>query len=921
MIVTAIVGVVASAALTVLVARETAKIEETEFNNSAEDRRADIQFGIDGYIKSLTAVGVFLQVTNMNIDRVKLWHIAETLRRINPGTLDVAPAVRVTKAERAAFETRMRAQGRTDFQIREMDATDRLVAADERDEYFPTLTVETPSGTGAADGSDAAADPISRQLLARARDENRIVTALPRKLLIGGLGFNIWAPVFRFDSATDTLEDRRKNLIGYAAVTIRIDQMFGSILRASADNPVDIYIADPDAASGDRLIYWDSWQGRQTRADIPAEAALLAGLHWDGKIAIGNRQWRMIVTPAVPLGGGLWGLQALSVLAIGITLTIMIMSYLLVSRHRTLRLELLMSNLRETADELAESESKFRTILKTAADGILVADIQSRKFIEGNPSIVKMLGYSQAELARLELSDIHRLEDMPAIYESFEKLAKGEIKIATDIPVRRKNNSVFFADITTAPLKLGGRQCQVGFFRDVTERRQNAEIITHRAHHDSLTGLVNRQVFLEKVNEAIDRANRGEKAFAILFLDLDHFKDVNDTLGHPTGDELLRSVANRLLKCLRTTDIVTRFGGDEFAVLLTFVGGSDEAGMLATKLIDVVGEPVILGGNSIPVTTSIGISLYGTDSNDAETLMTHADLALHRAKADGRGRYSFFTEEMDKEVRTRVALIGELRDAIKSNQLFVVYQLQVNDETGVIIGVEGLVRWQHPERGVLSPAEFIEVAESSGLIVGLGDWVLHNVCRQARLWLDSGIDLASISVSLNISPLQFKEPLELKANIERILSETGLPPAILELELTEMTLMAAGQSTHNVLSDLRKMGIRIAIDDFGTGYSSLSYLIRYPVDRIKIAQEFMLNLTSDPASKVIVKSTIGLAHDLGLQVIAEGVETQEQLDLLRSWNCHLIQGYYYARPLSAEAMEVHLRRGTMASSRALSMPS
>ncbi len=561
---------------------------------------------------------------------------------------------------------------------------------------------------------------------------------------------------------------------------------------------------------------------------------------------------------------------------------------------------------------LAESESKFRTILETAADGILVADLQSRKFVEGNPSIAKMLGYSQAELATLDLSDIHRPEDMPAVNEAFEKLTKGEIKIAIDIPVRRKNSSVFFADITTASLMLAGRECEVGFFRDATERLQNERIITHQAQHDSLTGLINRQFFLEKINEAIVRGVRGEQAFAVLCLNLDHFKDVNDSQGHPIGDELLRSVANRLRKCLGMTDAVARLGGDEFAVLLTFVGYPGEAGIRASKLIDAVSEPVTLKGNSVSITASIGISLYGTDADDAETLLAHADLAMHRAKAEGRNRYSFFTEEMDKEVRARVGLIGELKTAIKKDQLLVFYQPQIDNDTGAIIGVEGLVRWQHPKRGLLSPAEFIEVAESSGLIVDLGDWVLRDACRQARLWLDGGIALDSISIAINISPLQFDSPLELKANIERILSETGVPPTILELELTEMTLMAAGHAIYNVLTDLREMGIRIAIDDFGTGYSSLFYLIRYPVDRIKIAQEFMLKLTDDPSSMIIVKSTINLAHDLGLNIIAEGVENKEQLDLLKSWNCNQVQGYYYSRPLSAEAMTAHLLRGTMA---------
>jgi diguanylate cyclase (GGDEF)-like protein len=443
---------------------------------------------------------------------------------------------------------------------------------------------------------------------------------------------------------------------------------------------------------------------------------------------------------------------------------------------------------------------------------------------------------------------------------------------------------------------------------EVAERQKNEEQILQMARHDTLTGLANRRSFVEAVKQAILHAQRGP-GFAVLYLDLDRFKDVNDTLGHPVGDRLLQAVSERLRECLRATDLVARFGGDEFAVLAADIDDPADVGILADKLLKVFARPFLIEGNEIRAGTSIGIDVYGPTSNTAELLLSHADVALYRAKTEERGTYRFFTDEMDVEVRSRVVLDGEMQQALARREFFLVYQPEVNLETGRITGIEALVRWQHPARGIVGPDAFVPAAEKNGLIVPLTRFVLEEACRQAREWLEAGIALPVVAV--NLSAVCFKRPVELTNDIDAALTEIGLSPELLEVELTETALMHTARDHMEVLRALRERGVRVAIDDFGTGYSSLDYLRRFPVDRIKIAQDFVADIDGLPGNAVIVRAAIDLAHALNIHVVAEGVETEEQLKLLREWRCREAQGFYFAGPLPAPAVEPLLRRGVI----------
>ncbi len=573
---------------------------------------------------------------------------------------------------------------------------------------------------------------------------------------------------------------------------------------------------------------------------------------------------------------------------------------------------------KRSEEELQFANTLLKTEIEASPDGILVVDVD-RKVTSINQRFVDMWG-----LPSLAMEDRHDDETLAAVAGAVKgrEYFVERVEYLYDHPDENGDDELDLIDGRTIDRRTAALRTpaetylgRVWYFRDISDRKRAEALAIRMAHDDVLTGLANRSVFVEALARSIAAANGGKKGFAVIYLDLDHFKDVNDTLGHPAGDELLRNVADRLRANVRAGDTVARFGGDEFAVVVTDVGEPADAALVADKLIKALAQPFSVHGNDIRSGASIGIDLYGPGAAEAETLLSHADVALYRAKAEGRGGYRFFTDAMDRDVRTRVTLGAELRTAVAEGQLFLVYQPQVEIETGRITGLEALVRWNHPERGVVFPDSFIPVAESSGIIVPLGRWVLSAACRQGKGWLDAS--LAPVRIAVNVSGAQFKMPLELEATIAAILQETGLPPHLLEIELTETVLMEITLEHSSVLERLRSGGVSIAIDDFGTGYSSLGYLRRFPVDRLKIAQDFVRDLTTVPGQAAIAKAMIGLARDLGINVIAEGVETHEQLDALKRWGCAEIQGYYFAEPLGVAEITHILHRGGVFRSRSV----
>jgi len=453
-------------------------------------------------------------------------------------------------------------------------------------------------------------------------------------------------------------------------------------------------------------------------------------------------------------------------------------------------------------------------------------------------------------------------------------------------------------EITVTPIHDhdGTSTGAVVVFRDVSVARATSLEMTHLAQHDFLTDLPNRMLFNDRLKQAISLAVRQSKQLAVMFVDLDHFKKINDSLGHGVGDKLLQSVAERLVTCVRRTDTVSRMGGDEFVVLLSQVENGEDAAVSARKILRALALPHIIDNKSLDVNVSIGVSTYPSDGPDAESLMNKADTAMYEAKQHGRNTYQFFRRDMQARLADRQQLERDLRYALGRNEFLLHYQPKFNLKTGNITGVEALIRWEHPQRGLVPPAQFVPVAEECGLILPIGRWVLLEACRQARAWTDIGLGI--LPVAVNVSALEFGDK-DFVSGVRAALIATGVEPPNLELELTESVLMHDAESTVRTLGALKAMGVQLAIDDFGTGYSSFTYLRRFPVDALKLDQSFVQEITADPEDATIVDAMINIGKSLKRRVIAEGVETRAQLNFLQRHGCAEGQGYYFSRPVIA----------------------
>jgi diguanylate cyclase (GGDEF)-like protein len=549
---------------------------------------------------------------------------------------------------------------------------------------------------------------------------------------------------------------------------------------------------------------------------------------------------------------------------------------------------------RET--ELARQNMRFEAAIDHMSQGLCMFDAQqeliicNRRFanLYGLPPELVVPGTTLMDILRYRLA------------HGFEPKGGGEayIRRRLELATGRQDalDTVELADgrvisVIHHPLPDGG---WVSTHEDVTEQRRTEARIRHLARHDALTDLPNRMQFRERMENAVDLVASGHLV-AVLFIDLDHFKSVNDLYGHGVGDTVLKHVSQRLLASCRETDIVARLGGDEFAVLQTSLGSPQDAAALAERIVRTMGIPLRVHGQEIILGASVGIAVAPDDGRDAETLMKNADLAAYRAKADGRGAYHFFEPGMDAALQERLAFEMELRGALTRNELALVFQPLYNVSDNRISGVEALLRWNHPERGVVTPDRVIPAAEKSGLISPIGEWVLREACLMASTWPEH------VSIAVNVSPVQFIHR-NLIRHVKDALRISGLDPKRLDIEVTESALLADNEMTLGMLSELRRLGVRISLDDFGTGYSSLGYLRAFPFDKIKIDRSFVHDLASRNDSLAIIKAVIALGRSLGISTTAEGVETEEQFDLVRLEGCTEVQGYIFSPPLPASAI-------------------
>jgi diguanylate cyclase (GGDEF)-like protein/PAS domain S-box-containing protein len=557
---------------------------------------------------------------------------------------------------------------------------------------------------------------------------------------------------------------------------------------------------------------------------------------------------------------------------------------------------------RVAEENLFMEKERAQVTLNSIGDAVLTTDTL------GNVTYLNlvaeaMTGWAHDEALGRPITEVFHIVDgttrlaaaNPMLRAIGENMAVG---LATNSVLIRRDGSESAIEDSAAPIHNRDGQVTgaVIVFHDVSESRAMALEMAHLAQHDFLTGLPNRLLLTERFSHAIGLAQRHKKQVGLLFLDLDNFKHINDSLGHAVGDLLLQSVANRLVECVRTTDTVCRQGGDEFVILLAEIGQPQDAAHVAETLRAALDMPHLIDGHELHISLSIGISVYPDDGTHVDTLMQNADTAMYHAKASGRNNYQFFRADMNTRAVRRLFVESSLRRALKRGEFLLHYQPKIDLASGAMTGAEALLRWQDPDLGLVMPAQFVPIAEDNGLIVPVGRWVLREACRQIQAWLDAG--LPAVPVSVNISAAEFRHEGFLEG-VAQILKETGLAPHYLELELTESILMHDVESSASVLEALKAMGVQLAIDDFGTGYSSLSYLKRFPIDTLKIDQSFVRDIATDADDATIVAAVIGMGRNLKQRVIAEGVETQEQLEFLQARHCDEGQGFHFSHPVSA----------------------
>ena len=549
----------------------------------------------------------------------------------------------------------------------------------------------------------------------------------------------------------------------------------------------------------------------------------------------------------------------------------------------------------KTEQKLRESEEKYRAIVRQISEGIILVDPITKQIVEANNAYCTLVGYQSEELTSLTIYDLIATD--PEIHDSIIELIRHRgLNLTQESLHRHCNRSLVNVEVNISSIYYGVKEFICYAVTDVTQRKLAEDMLRYQACHDSLTELANRNFFNERLTDAIADAQKSNAKLAVIFIDLDRFKNINDTLGHDIGDLFLQQVACKLKNCLGKNDLIARWGGDEFTILLPSIHSKKVINQVADTILEAFQKPLQILDYQLYCHLSMGIAIYPQDGSKAETLVKNADTALYRSKEQGGNDYQYYIHSMSARKKELLQLESYLYEAIKFNQLHLYYQPQINFKTRELIGMEALIRWHHPQLGTVSPNDFIPLAEQTGFISAIGKWALFNACRQNKKWQDLG--LPPIKISVNISPRQCQ--LELLSLLREILYQTQLPPQYLELEITENSIIVHPELTKNILQEVRQMGVGISMDDFGTGYSSLGYLKKFPFQTIKIDQSFVRELKNETEDLAIISAVVTLGKGFDLQIIAEGVETSEQLKLLTNSGCFIVQGYLFSHPLSTD---------------------
>ena len=907
-------GLAATAVLTVAVSRLEYDNKALAFEQGTGVRVAALRQGMDDAVEVLNVTNQ-LFTTVQPVTRAQFHDFTTPLLQRNPYIRAFNFHRVVEDSERAAVEAELR-QFQPDLVLREMQDGKR-VTAPKRPRYNVVDYLEPMQGNEAALGLNVSEYRQVSEALARAQASGRAaVTGLLRIAQAPGApSFEVLMPVYA----------QGGKLLGDTAAVIYVPTLVKAALARAGlldDHSIQLRFYAGGRADPAHLVY-------ASRDDVAAEAPMqLLSAGYTGRslttFTVGGQSWSVeaIAAPSLWLADHL---GSTLLLAGGVLSTLLLCAFVQAAgerarkvqelvRERTADLKLTNQRLiddvlarKRTEKALQESEQRFRQLVAMSSDWYWEQDEEFR-FTHVTGDFTEKSGIAtERVLGRRRwdhvpaLTDTELGRDHIATLEAHEPFRNLEYRVVDD------NGDERWFCINGQPTfdETGRFTGYRGTGSDITARKVTEQRVHHVAQHDVLTGLPNRSLLQDRLGQAVAYATRSGHQVWVMLIDLDRFKFVNDSMGHKAGDVLLMTVAARLRSSLRDTDTVARLSGDEFVVILSEHHDQPLTPDIVQRVMDSVAQPVMLGTKEFFVTCSIGVAAFPSDGTPSENLIEHADIAMYRAKKLGRNNFQFYTPAMNEESLERVRIESALRNALERNEFVLHYQPQVDLQTGRIVGMEALIRWKHPELGMVPPSRFVGIAEDTGLIVPIGAWVMRTACAQNKAWQDAG--LGKLRVAVNLSARQFSAA-DLLPGIEAVLNDTGLDPSCLELELTESLFMSDVTPAVELLHRMKSLGVNLSIDDFGTGYSSFSYLSRFPIDVLKIDRSFVNDITHDANDAAIVASIIALAHNLRLSVIAEGVETAEQLDYLRHQGCDEMQGYYFSKPLPAHEFEQLLRQ-------------
>ncbi|MEW8624581.1 MAG: EAL domain-containing protein [Candidatus Thiodiazotropha sp.] len=833
---------------------------------------------------------------------------SQELLKAYPFIHSVMHVERVGTKDVATFERRMKVEGFVGFELKQHAFTQQESGSHYLGFHLPISFIEPMEPrTASLLGYDLANESSFIMLIEKAiRDGDTIALETVQNRYIDKPLYLILKPVYLGRYPPEEASERWEMLSGFAVLRIDFEQFFSSLEMPGKDLSLKLFRGVPDSdGSLDKLL-------AEFGAAI-GELGLIEHLaNFTQPLEVHGLQFTLSVSRKISLNA----IQGSKVFVEWL-ITMLVLG-LIIAVYRNRRYAQLQE---EAAEEvLAIEGARFTNVIDTAFDAVITAD-GSGRIVSWNQQAREVFGYDERFVLGLRL---FQLILPPEAFVKIEHELKPIFENQSDLPSRlrletvgqRKNGQEFPLELAISSSTAGNLPMLSIFARDITERKRWDEKIRYLAYCDSLTDLPNRQAFKEQVAKAINTANRHGRIGAVLYLDLDEFKRINDTLGHDIGDMLLQNITKRLVEQVRISDTISfthngqfkgkniaRLGGDEFTVLLDEIEEPEDAAVVARRVQSVIASSYNLNGHDVYVTPSIGIAIFPRDGHDVEELLKNADTAMYHAKAVGKNNFQFYTEQMNALAATRLKLEGKLRKALVSKEMELYYQPQIDMRTGQLVSAEALLRWHQPELGMIPPDEFIPIAEETGMIIELGEWVLNEACRQNKAWQNAGHQ--HIRVAINLSSMQFIQR-DLSARVDNSLHESGLDPKYLEFEITESILMRNVNETIATLNEFKMMGINISVDDFGTGYSSLSYLKRFPLNSLKIDRSFIRDIPENADDVTITSAIIAMAHQLNLGVVAEGVESQRQLDFLHQQGCEMAQGYFFSRPLPAEEFEAML---------------